>query len=445
MYDDYNNNENNVDKPYEEGGLIEEQKSYEVDDKTSKEESYNKPIKKKRKKSFRGSLLSYVIVVLIASIIGGLMVPYIGANLYGTVLPNPYMDQYGAEEDTNEYLSNTNPINISPRDDITRVTAVARKAISSVVGITTLEEVQQTAQLPFWFFGPEGPRVREGTGSGVIVDSSGYILTNSHVIADGNAKSVNVLFENGDKEEAQIVWADPLLDLAVLKINKTGLRAADLGDSEGLEIGELAVAIGNPLGHEFQQTVTDGIISGLNRTISLEGRVVEDLIQTNASINPGNSGGPLLNDRGQVIGINTAKIKGGEGIGFAIPINKAKSIVEEIIETGSYINKEVYGTSKGTVILGISSYSLKDYEAMFGIDFNVEKGIIIVQVHAGTPAHKAGILNGDIVTKIGKTEIKDTVELVEALQKYKQGDKETLTIIRTGQEIKVQVEFTEVN
>lgn len=435
MKDNYND-KYRVDEDHGETSSVDENKYDEVNHMIYREESYNEPAASKKKRSFRGSLFSYIIVVLIASMIGGLVSPYIGARLYGYILPEP---------DTSRYISEAQQINIVPTDDITTVTAVAKKAMSSVVGITTLEEVQQVSPLPFWFFGPEGPKLREGIGSGVIVDSSGYILTNSHVIADGKAKSVSVLFENGDKEKAEIIWGDALLDLAVLKINKTGLPVADLGDSDVLEIGELVVAIGNPLGHEFQQTVTDGIVSGLNRTISIEGRVIEDLIQTNASINPGNSGGPLLNNKGEVIGINTAKIKGGEGIGFAIPINKAKSIVGEIIETGSYKKEEVYSTSKGTVILGISSYSLKDYEAAFGIDFNVENGIIIVKVHEGTPAHRGGVLNGDIITKIGETKIKDTKDLVEALKKYKQGDKEKLTIIRTGEEIQVQVEFTDVN
>lgn len=425
------NNNNRPDEEYEETQIIEEENVRKYENQT-----YSEPVTEKKKRVFKGSLISYIIVILVASIIGGLVSPYIGARLYGGILPEP---------DTNKYLSEAEQINITPVEDITTVTAVAKKAMSSVVGITTLEEVPASNLLPFWFFGPEGPKVREGTGSGVIVDSSGYILTNSHVVADGNAKSVTVLFENGEKEKAEIVWADALLDLAVLKINKTGLPVADLGDSDGLDVGELAVAIGNPLGHEFQQTVTDGIISGLNRTISIEGRVVEDLIQTNASINPGNSGGPLLNNMGEVIGINTAKIQGGEGIGFAIPINKAKSIVEEIIETGSYVKKETYSTSKGTVILGITSYSVKDYEEVFGVEFNVEKGILIVKVHEATPAHKAGLLNGDILIKIGKTEIENNEDLIETLKNYKQGDKEKLTVIRTGKEINLEVEFTDVN
>lgn len=428
------NYNNRPDGEYKETSSIEEieeeryDASHESDQKIYLGENHKKEVAKKKKRSFKGSLLSYIIVVLIASIIGGLVSPYIGARLYGDILPYPNEDQY---------VSGAQQINIIPSDDMTTVTAVAKKAMSSVVGITTVEEVQQ-----FWFM---EPREFEGVGSGVIVDSDGYILTNSHVVADGKAKAVNVLLENGEKLEAKVIWNDPLLDLAVVKVNKTGLPVADLGDSQGLEIGELAVAIGNPLGLEFQRTVTDGIISGLNRTIRIENRIIEDLIQTNASINPGNSGGPLLNNKGEVIGINTAKVKAGEGLGFAIPINKAKAIVDEIIETGSYDREIIDGGSNGTVVLGISSYSVKDYEELFGVDFDVAKGVIIVKVHPNTPAYNSGILNGDIITKLGKTEIANNNDLIESLAKYSLGDKEELTILRTGKEVKITVEFTDVN
>lgn len=417
---DGNYNNNRPDEEYKETSSIEEEEHGKSNEKIYIGEDYREPVGKKKKRSFKGSLFSYIIVVLIASLIGGLVSPYIGARLYGDILPDP---------NSNKYLSEAQTINISPSDYVpSTVTAVAKKAISSVVGITTVEEVQQ-----FWFLEPEE---REGlVGSGVIVDSDGYILTNSHVIADGKAKAVNVLFENGDKGEAEIIWNDALLDLAVIKVDKTGLPVADLGDSDELEIGELAVGIGNPLGLEFQRTVTSGIISGLNRNIRIGQNIIEDLIQTDASINPGNSGGPLLNSKGEVIGINTAKIKGGEGLGFAIPINKAKLIVEEVVESGTF----------ETVALGISSIFVKDYEEMFGVDFEVDKGIIIVKVHQGTPAHKAGLLNGDIVIKLGDLEINNINDLKKGLYNYSLGDSETLTIIRNGETITVDVTFTQLN
>lgn len=415
------NYNNKLGEEYEETSSADER-----DENIYKEESYKEPkreyvcrdyveSKKTKKKSFRGSLTSYIAIALVASIIGGLVSPYIGTKLYGGILPEP---------NTNKYMGDT--ISINPTDNINTVSAVAKKAMSSVVGITTIEEVQQ-----FWF----QPIEREGIGSGVIVGSNGYILTNSHVVADGQAKSVNVLFENGEKDQAEVLWNDSVLDLAIVKVNKTGLPVADLGDSDNLEIGEIAVAIGNPLGLEFQRTVTSGIISGINRSIQIsENRIMEDLIQTDASINPGNSGGPLLNGKGQVIGINTAKVNSGEGLGFAIPINKAKEIVEQVLENGSY----------KTVFLGISSLSVKEYEGMFGVDFNVDNGVIIIQVHKDTPAYRAGLLNGDIITKIGDTELENMNDLKKVLYKYRQGDEETLIIVRNGEEMKINIEFSDV-
>jgi len=368
-----------------------------------------------KKRSFKGSFISYIALALIASIVGGLTSSYIGPNLYGKVLPNPKNSQYTAS-----------PVNITTNDDINTVSAVAKKAMSSVVGITSVE-VQQ------FFFSQQEV---EGIGSGVIIDSNGYILTNSHVVGDGNAKSINVLFENGDKKEGKVLWNDSILDLAVVKVEATGLPVATLGDSDKLEVGEIAVAIGNPLGLEFQRSVTSGIISGLSRTIQVgQSNVIEDLIQTDASINPGNSGGPLLNSKGEVIGINTAKIKSAEGLGFSIPINKAKVIAEEVVKNGTY----------KTVYMGIKGVSVEEYQYRLGIKLSTEKGVILLEVGQNTPASRAGLLNGDIILKIDDTEISTMNELKKALYKYKQGDKATLTVIRNNTEEKIDIEFTDLN
>lgn len=370
--------------------------------------------KEPKKKSFRGSLVSYIALALVASIIGGLSTTYIAPSLYGKILPNPNNTHYAAA-----------PVNITTNDDINTVSAVAKKAMSSVVGITSVE-VQQ------YFFSQQEV---EGVGSGVIIDSNGYILTNSHVVADGKAKSVNVLFENGDKKPATVLWNDALLDLAIVKVDVTGLPVATLGDSDKLEVGEIAVAIGNPLGLEFQRSVTSGIISGLHRSIQVsQNNVIEDLIQTDASINPGNSGGPLLNSKGEVIGINTAKIKSAEGLGFSIPINEAKAIVEEVVKNGSY----------KTVFLGISGISVEDYQARLGVKLTADNGVILIQISENTPASRAGLVNGDIITKIDDVKIDNMNGLKKALYKYKQGDKATLTIIRNNSEEKIDIEFTDV-
>ena len=202
--------------------------------------------------------------------------------------------------------------------------AVSEKAKPSVVGITTT-----TVSSDNMF---SMPTESTGVGTGIIVDSNGYILTNSHVISDGKAKTVSVLFNDGSTVDGQVYWYDSQLDLAIVKVNKTGLTAAELGDSDKVQIGDISIAIGNPYGLDLAGTVTQGIISGLDRTISTEETTMTGLIQTDASINAGNSGGPLLNSSGEVIGINTAKASEGEGLGFSIPINTAKPIIESIME-----------------------------------------------------------------------------------------------------------------
>lgn len=427
---------------YENNGFYnndDEKKDYNMEDDLFKEEmyeNYNIPediiinktydekevVKEKKKWKFRGSLISYIALALVASLIGGFASAYIAPSFYGNILPNPEKN----------YYEPASQININTSDDINTISAVVKKSISSVVGITTIEI------RPYLFSEQEV----EGVGSGVIVDSNGFILTNSHVVADGNAKSVNVLFENGDKLPATILWNDVALDLAVIKVDATNLPAATLGDSDELEVGEIAVAIGNPLGLEFQRSVTSGIISGLNRSIKItnnnvlygtvQTNIIENLIQTDASINSGNSGGPLLNSKGEVIGINTAKIKSAEGLGFSIPINEAKMIIEEVIKNGAY----------RTVLMGISGRSVDEYQARLGVNLSVDKGVILVQVGENTPASKAGLLIGDIITKIDDVEIDNINQLKKVLYRYKLGDKATVTIIRNNSEMKIDIEFS---
>ena len=184
-------------------------------------------------------------------------------------------------------------ININSAGKSTNVyQAVTEKAMPSVVGITT---TVMSSNNMFSI-----PTESEGVGTGIVVDSNGYILTNSHLISDGEAKKVNVLFNDGSSIDGNVVWYDSQLDLAVVKVNKTGLTPAELGDSDKVSIGDISIAIGNPLGLELQRTVTQGIISGLDRTIKTESATMTGLIQTDASINSGNSGGPLLNEKAKL-------------------------------------------------------------------------------------------------------------------------------------------------
>lgn len=369
--------------------------------------------KSKKKKTFRGSALSYIAIALVCSLLGGFVATSLSSRLFGNELATG--SQYNAQA-----------ITINTNDDVSTPTAVAKKAMDSVVGITTVETQQ------VWPF--ESQDV-SGVGSGVIIQSDGYILTNSHVVADGKAKELKVLFENGEQVDGTVLWNDTTLDLAIVKVNVTNLPVAELGDSEKLEVGELAIAIGNPLGLEFQRTVTAGIISGLNRSVTVDGRVVIDnLIQTDASINPGNSGGPLLNAKGQVIGINTAKITSGEGLGFSIPINQVKEIAAQVINNGTY----------KTVFMGISGVSVVEYETRLGVDISADKGVIIIELQANSPAANAGIQVGDVITKIGDIEVEDMSQLKKTLYKYSQNDKEKISIIRNTEAMDIEIEFSVV-
>ena len=372
--------------------------------------------KKVEEKGKRMKLSPAIAIALIAAIIGGVVSSYFTKDyLYNKILTSLKDEEYIAAQ----------TINIKPDDSISTISAVAKTSISSVVGITT-KEIQK-----FAFTEKEV----EGVGSGVIVHSNGYILTNSHVVGDGRVSELTVLFENGDKKLGTVLWNDAALDLAIVKVDATGLPAAKLGDSDNIDIGEIAVAIGNPIGLEFQRTVTSGIISGLHRSIQLQdGTIIEDLIQTDASINPGNSGGPLLNKNGEVIGINTAKITSGEGLGFSIPINQVKPIVEEVIKEGSF----------KAVFLGISGMDVDLYKKQLGVDLNIEKGVIILDVEENTPANKVGLLRGDIIVNIDDKKIENMSQLKKMLYSYEKGDKAKISIIRNNEEKKLNIEFTDI-
>ena len=290
--------------------------------------------------------------------------------------------------------------------------AVSDKAMPSVVGITI-------------------PTQSEGVGTGVIVDSKGYILTNSHVVSDGQAVDVKVLFNDGSTTQGKVLWNDAKLDLAMVKVDKTGLTAAELGDSDKVRVGDIAIAIGNPLGLEFQKSVTQGIISGLDRTIQTEKETMTGLMQTDASINPGNSGGPLLNEKGQVIGINSAKVSSAEGIGFSIPINTAKPIIEQVIKSGNFEK----------VTLGIKGIDVTTFESSTGTDLAADEGVYIVEVVSDTPAQKSGIQAGDVIVKVGNDETPTMTDLNKVLYKYKSGQSTKVTVNRSGKEVTVDIKF----
>ncbi|SMP58729.1 serine protease HtrA [Anoxynatronum buryatiense] len=311
---------------------------------------------------------------------------------------------------------------IQPHEDLTVYSAVAQKAMPSVVGITTVQMQQG-------FF--SGPQRSEGLGTGVIVDERGYILTNSHVIRDGQADEVMVLLHDGSQLPAEVLWFEQSMDLAVIKIEgAVDLVPAELGNSDELIVGEIVVAIGNPLGLNFERTLTQGVISGLNRSIAVsQNQIIDNLIQTDASINPGNSGGPLLNARGQVIGINTAKIQTGEGLGFSIPINTSKPIVDQFIERGEF--RRVY--------LGIRGFNAENVEDATGVPLSVDKGVYIVEVVPESAAEVADLRPGDVVIALGDQPVQTMGELIRELYKYRPGDETTVTYLRNTREETVTI------
>lgn len=369
-----------------------------------------------RRYSRKPGLFKAFIFALIGAIIGGLVVAY----FMPVLMENNMIYQPGGQQPKIVIEPNSEGLNI--------VSSVALKANPFVVGVTTV-----TVQQDF-FFGIV--RKGQGVGSGIIVDSNGYILTNDHVVNSGDAEKITVLFNDGTEREAEVLWNDPALDLAILKVTAKNLPVADLGDSDKLVVGETAIAIGNPLGLEFQRSVTAGVISGLHRNIQISQNVtMENLIQTDASINPGNSGGPLLNAEGEVIGINSAKISAteAEGLGFAIPINQAKPIVEQVKEKGSFT----------MVYLGIQGIDVEVIKQQYNTNFSVDQGVYIFEIQKGSPVDKAGIRNGDIITKINGKEIKGMSQLIRELYKYKPGDNIEVTISRNEQEKKLKVKLAE--
>lgn len=358
----------------------------------------------------------YFITSLIGAVIGSLLTLYMAPNFI-------FNDIQTSNESQKDIQKNTQiVVNSGNHESVYK--AVAKKAMPSVVGITTI-----TVQRDI-FFGIA--RQSSGVGTGVIVDERGYILTNSHVIGDGKAREVNVLFYDGSDDKAEVLWNDSTLDLAIIKVDKKGLPVAELGDSDKVEVGDIAIAIGNPLGLEFERSLTQGVISGLHRSISVnEYESVDDMIQTDASINPGNSGGPLLNSEGQVVGINTAKIQTGEGLGFSIPINTVKPIVDQFIEKGEFKR----------VTLGIKAVDVKSFEDRMGEELSVDHGVYVYQIMANSPAEKSGMKKYDIIVKIEDNEIKTLSNLTRELYKHRPGDIVEVIVNRGGREKVLEITF----
>ena len=319
----------------------------------------------------------------------------------------------------------TTTINTSDKPNVEK--AVAQKSMQSVVGITTVgvsEDMFSTQ------------KQTKGLGSGVIVSKEGYILTNNHVVDPSKTKSVTVILSDGTKRKAKVLWSDKTLDLAVIKIDPKGLdlKPVEFGDSSQVSIGDKAIAIGNPLGINLKSTLTSGYISGKDRVITLQdGSTMEGLFQTDAAINPGNSGGGLFNDKGQLIGINTAKAGNSDGIGFAIPSNLAKPILEQIIKNGKF----------ESVSLGIRGIDVSRYNVLGQEKLPIDSGVYIHEILSGSPAESAGLKPKDIITKVGDTKVTSNSTLKAALLNYKIGDKVKIEVYRDGKTTTIEVTFSQ--
>ncbi len=307
-----------------------------------------------------------------------------------------------------------NTVNTTVSSGAMSIAEIAAATANSVVEITTESVVTGGG---FWV----QQYVASGAGSGVILSEDGYIATNNHVIE--NATSVTVRLHNGESYEAQIIGADSEKDVALIKIDATGLTPAKIGDSDALVVGEDTVAVGNPLG-QLGGTVTNGIVSALDREITIDGQTM-NLLQTNAAINPGNSGGGLFNEKGELVGLVVAKSAGSdlEGLGFAIPINDVMEVVEQLKEFG-YVTGKPY--------LGISLVDINTVQRAMQYGVN-QAGVYVMEVDRP----ECGLQAGDCITQINGFEVESSDDISDTIKAYSAGDTVEMTVIRNGETITV--------
>lgn len=419
------------------------------------------PNKKPKKKHTGLKVAAFVLAMVLVS--GGSIGVYEGIrssnadNSSSIVASN---DSSAAEISTGDSSSSKKSdssqswIQLASTNGSMSVADIVKKVTPSVVGVqSTFSSSNGSNNNPmngyggFFGYGSQGNNGSQGmtgVGTGIIMSKDGYIVTNAHVIYDdeyGYGEASSVQIQMSDEEttyDARIVAYDKEADIAVLKIDADNLTPAEFGDSSSCEVGEMVVAIGNPLGLQFQNTVTCGIISALDRKVTINDNTMT-LIQTDTAINNGNSGGPLINSSGQVIGINSAKMSSTysgeatvEGIGFAIPMSEAKSIVDDLIN---------YGYVTGRPQLGISC---QDVTEAVSQAYNIPVGAYIFSVTAGGAADQAGLQPGDVITGIQDQTISTTEELNAVKNQYKAGDTITLTYVRAGETKKVDVTLAEV-
>jgi len=372
------------------------------------------------------NLVLYVVVALASAVIGGLLMLTVAPGYIASRADRLAMhDGTGGGSGTGSGTGGTGGSAPIVWSGSWPVTAVAEKVGPSVVGV-----ISQTTYYDRF----SGQSTQESGGSGVVfkqADGYSYIGTNQHVTT-GSAK-LYVVLADGARHEAELVGEDWWTDLAVIRIKDVTLPVATFGDSDLLKVGELVMAVGNPLDMEFQRSVTAGVISGLNRRVSYTDEREFYLIQTDAAINPGNSGGPLVNMSGQVIGINNLKIvtTNVEGMGFAIPSKVAQRILGDLVIYGRVIRP----------YLGVKIISATEAKQYYGL--NIEKGIYVAQIVAGSPSDRAGVREGDVIVRIDGEDVSTLGDLRRVLDKHKPGDEVAVELVRSGQTLTLTAKLVE--
>ncbi|MEA4828337.1 MAG: trypsin-like peptidase domain-containing protein [Clostridium sp.] len=374
--------------------------------------------KDKKPKGMGKKVLSYVLVGVLCASLGGVAASVSTIKYYNSkqVTTSAAGDKSNSKDASNSAVktaSNSVPLSVAN---------IAKQVGPAVVGVST----KNASSVDLFGF----PEQQEGMGSGIIFSEEGYILTNYHVV--NGAKKITVIFNNGSEGKeipAKLVNYDTAMDLAVIKLteNVKVPAVAQFGDSDSIQVGDPAIAIGNPLGKQFLGTVTSGVISAVNREVAVEGQK-QKYLQTDAAINPGNSGGALVNIYGQVIGINTAKIGGSqiEGLGFAIPINAVKPKIQNLI--------------KPVLKMGIGVINIDD---KLSKEHNLPIGVYIQQIEEFSPAQKAGLLPGDVITKFDGKKVKTVQEINDLKQKHNSGDSVEVEITRDGKSKKLSLKLTD--
>lgn len=371
-------------------------------------------IKKKEKMRKRQYIRNTLLCILIAILIVLLYIAYNNIEVENRAVTPKEPAQVARLSQTIEQV----------KEEDKTITQMLEEVNQSVVGISKLKNTGNTIFL-------EDGSSKIGLGTGMIVSENGYILTNEHV-SGAKLSNCYVTLPNGKSYQGSVVWSDSNIDLSLVKINVKNLPYVTLGNSNQVKVGQSVYAIGNPIGFEFQRTVTSGIISAVNRTIVLQeeekSSYMEDLIQTDATINPGNSGGPLINTDGQVIGVNSVKITSAEGIGFAIPINTVKEIIQSFTQNGKF--EEAY--------LGIFAYD-KNIIPYLDSSLKLDEGIYVVQVTKGSPAEKANLKEKDILLEVDGKSLNKMCDLRCYIYTKKPGDKITLKVLRNNKQYEMQV------